>query len=309
VRIVFMGSGRFAVPSLHALAEAGHELLAAVTQPDREQGRGRQLLPPPVKSAALERGLRVLQPERIRDPETLQRLSGLAAELHVVVAYGKILPRDALAIPARGTINVHASLLPRYRGAAPIAWAIVNGERETGVTTMLLDEGMDTGPTLLSRSTPIAPDETAGQLEERLARMGASLLLETLDGLARGELAPTPQDSAHASYAPLLKKEDGRVDWGAEAAAIERRIRGFQPWPGAVANVAGRTLKLLKARVETGPAGDGGTVLAVDAEGIVVACGSASALRLLEVQPESRRGMSAAAFAAGARIRPGQRLS
>jgi methionyl-tRNA formyltransferase len=309
VRIVFMGSGRFAVPSLHALAEAGHELLAAVTQPDREQGRGRKLLPPPLKRAALERGLRVLQPERIRDPETLQQLSGLAAELHVVVAYGKILPRDALAIPARGTLNVHASLLPGYRGAAPIAWAIVNGERETGVTTMLLDEGMDTGPTLLSRSTSIAPDETAGQLEERLSRLGASLLLETLDGLARGDLAPTPQDSARASYAPLLKKEDGRVDWAAEATTIERRIRGFQPWPGVVANVEGRGLKLLKARVETGAAGDGGTVLAVDGEGIVVACGSASALRLLEVQPESRRAMSAEAFAAGARLRPGQRFS
>jgi methionyl-tRNA formyltransferase len=308
VRIVFMGSGRFALPPLHALAEAGHELLAVVTQPDREQGRGRKLSPPPVKRAALERGLRVLQPERIRDPDTLRELSALAAELHVVVAYGKILPRDVLAIPARGTLNVHASLLPRYRGAAPIAWAIVNGERETGVTTMLLDEGMDTGPTLLSRSTPIGSEETAGQLEERLARLGAALLLETLDGLARGALAPTPQDPARASYAPLLKKEDGRIDWSAQAGSIERRIRGFQPWPGVVANVDGRKVKLLKARVETAP-GDAGTVVAVDADGIVVACGSRSALRLLEVQPESRRAMSATAFAAGARIHTGQRFS
>ena len=304
-----MGSGRFALPPLHALAEAGHELLAVVTQPDREQGRGRKLLPPPVKSAALARGLRVLQPERLRDEAALESLRTLGAELHVVVAYGKILSREALAIPARGTLNVHASLLPRYRGAAPIAWAIVNGESETGVTTMLLDEGMDTGPILLRRSTPIGPEETAGRLEERLAGMGASLLLETLEGLQRGDLAPTPQDPAHATYAPLLKKEDGRVDWGADAGSIQRRIRGFQPWPGAAAEIGGRDLKLLKARVLTGGTAEAGTVLAVDADGIVVACGAQSALRLLEVQPESRHAMSAFAFATGARIRPGQRFS
>jgi methionyl-tRNA formyltransferase len=309
VRIVFMGSGRFALPPLHALAEAGHELLAVVTQPDREQGRGRKLLPPPVKSAALERGLRVLQPERLRDEAALESLRKLGAELHVVVAYGKILSREALAIPARGTLNVHASLLPRYRGAAPIAWAIVNGESETGVTTMLLDEGMDTGPILLRRSTPIGPEETAGRLEERLAGMGASLLLETLDGLGRGGLSPIAQDSARATYAPLLKKEDGRVDWGADAGSIERRIRGFQPWPGAAAEIGGRDLKLLKARVETGGTAEAGTVLAVDDDGIVVACGAQSALRLLEVQPASRHAMSAFAFATGARIRPGQRFS
>jgi len=304
-----MGSGRFALPPLHALAEAGHELLAVVTQPDREQGRGRKLLPPPVKSAALERGLRVLQPERLRDEAALKSLRTLGAELHVVVAYGKILSREALAIPARGTLNVHASLLPRYRGAAPIAWAIVNGESETGVTTMLLDEGMDTGPILLRRSTPIGPEETAGRLEERLAGMGASLLLETLDGLGRGGLVPIAQDAARATYAPLLKKEDGRVDWGADAGSIERRIRGFQPWPGAAAEIGGRDLKLLKARVETGGTAEAGTVLAVDKDGIVVACGAQSALRLLEVQPESRHAMSAFAFATGARIRPGQRFS
>jgi methionyl-tRNA formyltransferase len=185
----------------------------------------------------------------------------------------------------------------------------VNGESETGVTTMLLDEGMDTGPILLRRSTPIGPEETAGRLEERLAGMGASLLLETLDGLDRGGLSPIAQDSARATYAPLLKKEDGRVDWGADAGSIERRIRGFQPWPGAAAEIGGRDLKLLKARVLTGGTAEAGTVLAVDDDGIVVACGAQSALRLLEVQPESRHAMSAFAFATGARIRPGQRFS
>jgi len=308
VRVVFMGSGRFAVPSLEALLDAGHELLAVVTQPDRGRGRGRRLAAPPVKPAAVERGLLVLQPGRVREPGTLALLQGLGAELHVVVAFGQILPASVLAIPRRGTINVHASLLPRYRGAAPIAWAIVNGETETGVTTMLLDEGMDTGPTLLSRRTPIGPEETAVALEQRLARMGAQLLLETLERLARGSLTPTPQDPAQASYAPLLKKEDGRVRWAEPAAAIERKIRGFQPWPGATTVFDGRSLKLLKARVEPDAAGEPGKLLASDDAGLVVACGDSSGLRLLEVQTESRSSMPAAAFAAGARIRPGQQF-
>lgn len=303
-----MGSGRFAVPSLESLLGGGHEVLAVVTQPDREQGRGRRLAAPPVKPAALARGLRVLQPGRVREPGAVAQLQELGAELHVVVAYGQILPRSVLAIPERGTLNVHASLLPRYRGAAPIAWAIANGEAETGVTTMLLDEGMDTGPTLLSRRTPIWTEETAGALEQRLAGMGAQLLLETLEGLARGTLTPTPQDPARATYAPLLKKDDGRVRWTEPAASIERKIRGFQPWPGASTVIDGRGLKLLLARVEPHAPGRPGSVLAVDAAGLVVACGDSSCLRVLEVQPESRRGMPAAAFAAGARIRPGQQF-
>jgi len=308
VRVVFLGSGRFAVPSLEALVDSEHELVAVVTQPDREKGRGRKLASPPVKLAAVARGLSVLQPERIRAPEAVTLLGELAADLHVVVAYGQILPKSVLALPTHGTLNLHASLLPLYRGAAPIAWAIVNGEAETGVTTMLLDEGMDTGPALLQRRTPIGPEETAGALEERLAVMGAPLLLETVDGLARGTVVPSPQDPTRASYAPLLKKEAGRVRWTEPAAAIERKIRGFQPWPGAFASIGGRALKLLQARPEQGAAGQPGSVLGVDAAGVVVACGEASCLRLLEVQPESRGKMAAAAFASGARIIPGQRF-
>jgi methionyl-tRNA formyltransferase len=204
---------------------------------------------------------------------------------------------------------VHSSLLPRYRGAAPIHWAIVNGESETGVTTMLIDEGLDTGPTLLARSTPIGPDETSPELEARLARLGAEVLLETLDGLARGTLTARPQDHTRASLAPLLKKEDGRLDWARPADEISRRVRGLLPWPGTVTEWAGGELKVLRARAEP-PSGEArpGTVLAVDRDGIVVAAGAGTRLRVLDVQPESRRPMAAAAFAAGARLQPGDRL-
>jgi methionyl-tRNA formyltransferase len=230
--------------------------------------------------------------------------------VQVVVAYGQILPRTVIDIPPLRTVNVHSSLLPRYRGAAPIHWAVVNGEAETGVTTMLIDEGLDTGPTLLARSTPIGAEETSPELEQRLARMGAEVLLETLDGLAAGTLTAHPQDHVRATLAPLLKKEDGRLDWSRPAEQIGRRVRGLLPWPGTVTGWAGGELKILRARGDTalpGPA-EPGTVLAVDAEGIVVAAGGGTALRLLDVQPESRRPMPASAFASGARLHPGDRL-
>lgn len=308
MRVVFLGSGRFAEPSLEALVAAGHQLVAVVTQPDRPSGRGRAPQPPPLKPAAIAHGLRVLQPARVRTPEAVELLRGLAADLHVVVAYGQILPKALLEVPPRGTVNVHGSLLPSYRGAAPVQWAIANGERESGVTTMLLDEGLDTGPMLLSRREAIAPDDTAATLEPRLARIGAGLLIETLAGLATGTLAPRPQDPALASYAPLLKKDDGRVRWADPAVVIERKVRAFDPWPGATASLGGRSLKLLKTRVEAGSVGAPGTLLAADAAGLLVACGEGSALRLLELQPESRRPMPAAAFAAGARLSAGQRF-
>jgi methionyl-tRNA formyltransferase len=227
----------------------------------------------------------------------------------VVVAYGQILPRAVIDIPPLGTVNVHSSLLPRYRGAAPIHWAVVRGETETGVTTMLIDEGLDTGPTLLARTTPIGPEETAPELEARLGPLGAEVLLETLDGLARGTLRAEPQDHARATLAPILKKEDGRIDWTRPADEIARRIRGLLPWPGTVTTAGGGDLKVLRARVEPAE-GDPppGTVLAVDREGILVSAGAGTRLRLLDVQPESRRPMSAAAFAAGARLAPGARL-
>ena len=309
LRIIFFGSGAFAIPSFEALVGARHEIAALVTQPDRERGRGRALTPPPLKPVAEAHGVRILQPARVRDPRAHEELKALAPELQVVVAYGQILPRALLELPAGGTLNVHASLLPAYRGAAPIQWAIVNGETETGVTTMLIDEGLDTGPTLLARRTPIGSAETAGELEARLARLGADVLLDTLRGLSDASLAPQAQDAARASLAPIIRKHDGRIDWSLPAQAIERRVRGFDPWPGAYAFLAGRSLKLLRATTAPGSVGAvPGTVSAVTSEAVVVACGSDTALALLEVQPESRRPMPASAFAAGARVRPGARF-
>ncbi|HEV8254130.1 MAG TPA: methionyl-tRNA formyltransferase [Vicinamibacteria bacterium] len=308
MRVVFLGSGSFAIPSLEALLAAGHEVVAVVTQPDRGKGRGRELTPPPLKPVAAARGLRLLQPRRVREPESVAALQALAPEVQVVVAYGQILPRAVIDIAPRGTVNVHGSLLPRYRGAAPVQWAIVNGESETGVTTMLIDEGLDTGPTLLARATSIAEDETADVLESRLARIGGELLAETLEGLRSGTIVPQPQDPARATLAPLIKKEDGLIDWGRAASVLARRVRGFHPWPGAHTSVRGRGLKILRARGEMGPEGPPGTLLAIERDGLVVAAGEGTALRLLDVQPESRNPMPAAAFAAGARLAPGERL-
>jgi methionyl-tRNA formyltransferase len=307
LRIVFLGSGSFAIPSFEALVDAGHDVAALVTQPDREKGRGRELAPPPLKPVAVARGMRVLQPRRVREPEAQEALRALRPELQVVVAYGQILPKSVIEIPPLGTVNVHASLLPRLRGAAPIQWSIARGDSETGVTTMLIDEGLDTGPMLLARRLPIEPEETAGDLEPRLARLGAEVLLETVDGLAAGTLRPTPQDHSQATLAPLLKKEDGLLDWTLPATDLANRVRGFHPWPGAFTTVAGRVLKVLRAAVVEG-GGEPGAVVGVEGRGLVVAAGAGTRLALLEVQPESRRPMTGAAFAAGARLQPGTRL-
>jgi methionyl-tRNA formyltransferase len=308
VRIVFLGSGSFAVPCLEALLDAGHEVAALVTQPDREKGRGQALAPPPTKPSAERRGIPVLQPRRVREPEAQEALRRLAPELQVVVAFGQILPRSVIDIAPRGTVNVHGSLLPRLRGAAPIQWAIANGDTETGVTTMLIDEGLDTGPTLLARSTAIGPEETAADLEPRLARLGAEVLLETVHGLEDGTLVPVPQDHARATLAPILDKEDGRIEWSAPAARIACRARGFFPWPGAFTFHEGRLLKALRVREAPGAGADPGTVVTISRDGVTVACGGGSALTLVEVQPESRRAMPAAAWASGARLRSGARL-
>jgi len=308
MRVVFLGSGSFAIPSLEALLAAGHDVVAVVTQPDREKGRGRALSPPPLKPVAAARGLEILQPRRVREPESLAALQALAPEVQVVVAYGQILPRAVIDVAPRGTVNVHASLLPRYRGAAPVQWAIVNGEAETGVTTMLIDEGLDTGPLLLAEATPIGAEETADVLEARLALIGGDLLVRTLKGLQEGTVVARPQDAARATLAPLIKKEDGLIDWSASAEALARRVRGFHPWPGAHTRVRGRGLRVLRARPQAGRAGPPATLLAVDRDGLVVAAGGGTALRLIEVQPESRTPMPAAAFAAGARLTPGERL-
>ncbi len=283
-------------------------MVALVTQPDKEKGRGRGLTPPPLKPVAERRGVQVLQPRRARDLELREALRALAPELQVVVAYGQILPPEVIHIPPLGTVNVHASLLPRYRGAAPIQWAIVRGETETGVTTMLIDEGLDTGPTLLARALAIGPQETAEQLAPRLAVLGAETLLLTLDGLARGSLRPAPQDHTRASLAPLLRKEDGRLDWVQLAEDVVRRVRGFRPWPGVTCGCRGRSLRVLQAALAPVGPGAPGEIVGLDREGILVTCGQGTRLRLIEVQPESRKPMAASAFAAGARLTTGFRF-
>jgi len=308
LRIVFLGSGAFAIPSLQALVDAGHDVAAVVTQPDREKGRGRALQPPPVKPVAEARGLRVLQPPRIRLPEVVDELHALAPELQVVVAYGQILPRAVIDLAPRGTINVHSSLLPRYRGAAPIHWAILNGDAETGVTTMMIDEGLDTGPILLAHATPIGPEETTPELEARLAHMGGALLIETMDGLSAGTVSPRAQDHSAATVARMLRKEDGRIDWTLTAETIARRVRGLTPWPGTFTTFAGSDLKILRARPVGRNTLPPGTVTAIFSAGFAVACGGDTELLVQQVQPESRRPMPASDFARGARIATGARM-
>jgi methionyl-tRNA formyltransferase len=308
LRLVFLGSGDFAVPSLEALIAAGHTVLALVAQPDRESGRGRRVAAPPTKPVALRHGVSVLQPRRVREPAALEALRVLEPEIAVVVAYGQILPPALLELPRLGCVNVHASLLPRYRGAAPIQWAIARGEVTTGVTTMQLDEGLDTGPILLQRQIAIDPQETAGELSPRLATHGAELLLETLAGLENGTLQGKPQDQEQASLAPILKKQDGHVDWTRTAEELACRVRGFNPWPGMTTTWRGQSLKLVRARPSASGPGEPGQIAAVEADAIIVACGAATRLQVLEVQPESRRTMSAAAFVAGARLEPGARF-
>jgi len=308
MRLVFFGSAAFAAPAFTALIDVGHQVLALVTQPDRPKGRGRSMAPPPLKPIASAASVPILQPQTLRDPATVLGLSRLAPEAQVVVAYGKLLPRPILEIPPLGTVNLHGSLLPRYRGAAPIQWAVASGEAQTGVTTMLVDEGLDTGPILMARATPIGLEETAPELGERLAHLGAELLVETLERLAAGTLQPVAQDHAGASHAPALRSEDARVDWSSPATAIAARIRAFVPWPGSVTERDGLRLKLLRARPEAPGVGVPGEVVAIDRDGIVVACGEGSRLRLLEVQPQDRRPMPAAAYARGAHLAAGARL-
>lgn len=294
LRIVFMGTPDFAVPSLKALVAAGHDVVGVVCQPDRPRGRSGKPAPCEVKVAALELGLNVLQFERIRRQEGLDALRALAPELFVTAAYGQILSNKVLAIPSRGTVNVHASLLPAYRGSAPINRCIMAGEHITGVTTMFTDRGVDTGDMLLRRETEIKPGETAGELTLRLADLGAQLLIETLNELEAGTLVRTPQDEALASYQPMLAKEDGLIDWTRSAQAIECQVRGVNPWPGAYTPFGGGTLKIWRATAVDCPAeGDGlaaGQVIVSDRRaGLIVKCGQ-GALRLDELQlPGAKR--------------------
>ncbi len=307
MRVLFYGTPEFALPTLDALL-ARHQVVAIVTRPDRPSGRGQRLMAPPVKRRAEAAGIPALQPARLRDPEWPERLARFDAEVAVVVAFGQILPKAVLDVPARGSINVHASLLPRYRGAAPVAWAIIRGETETGITTFRMDPGMDTGDILLQEATPIGLEETAGELGARLADLGARVLLGTLDRL--DTLAATPQDQAAATLAPRLKKEDGWLRLAEPARALANRVRGCNPWPGAALMApGGRRLLLWRATVVPHPgSAPPGTLVPTGPGAIAIATGQGLLLPRL-VQPESRRAMEWEDFLRGARLGPGARLA
>ena len=307
MRVVFMGTPEFAVPSLKALLDAGYGVVGVFTQPDRPVGRGHKLAACPVKKLAVERGVPVYQFERLRNEEGLACLRSLAPDIVVTAAFGQILSQALLDVPKMGTVNVHASLLPAYRGAAPINWCILNGETRTGVTTMLTDAGVDTGDMLLRRETDIGETETAAELSVRLSQLGAELLIETLKGYIAGEIAPIPQDERLASRQPMLKKEMGLIDWTRSAKEIACQARGLDPWPSAYTDYLGGTLKIYRARPVEGE-GDPGTVLRSSAkEGLFVACGE-GALEVLEMQAPGGKRMSARAYLAGKKIEPGTRF-
>jgi len=308
VRVIFMGSPAFAVPSLLALLadERRYEVVGVVAQPDKPAGRGQRLTPAEVKVAAAARGVQVLTPVKMKAEETRAALAALSPDLVVVAAYGRILPPSLLALPRFGCINVHASLLPRHRGASPIAHAILEGDRESGVALMRMDEGLDTGPVYVQRALPIAAADTAGTLSVKLAELGATLLCDALPDILRGALAPTPQTGI-ATYAPLLDKQDGRLDFSLSAAALERRVRAMQPWPGAFACRGQVRVQVLSAAVEPGRAGEPGTVLEAGKRGLVVACGEDSLL-ILELKPAGKAAMPASAFVAGRQVVLGDRF-
>jgi methionyl-tRNA formyltransferase len=308
MKTIFLGTPAFAVRSLEALAAAGHEILAVFTQPDRPSGRGQTLTSPPVKQSALALGLAVHQPERVRRPEAAALIAALRPEIMVVVGYGQIIPQSILDIPPHGIVNVHASLLPRYRGAAPIQWAIANGETRTGVTTMRIDAGLDTGDMLLKAETEIGPMETAPELSARLAQMGAALLIETLAGIERGAITPVRQNPDEATYAPVLKKEDGLIDWRRTAAEIHNRARGFTPWPGAHTRFRGRAFQILKTRPAEMKLAAAPGSLHVIKPALLVCCGQGESLELVEVQPEGKKPMAAAAFLNGYRVAGNEQL-
>jgi len=307
MRIVFMGTPLAAVPTLRQCLTDGHEIVAVWTQPDRPSGRGHRVSFSPVKEFAVEHGLPVYQPARIKNDDAMQLFASHDADVAVVVAYGRILPDQFLQAPRRGCINVHFSLLPLYRGAAPANWAIVNGELETGVTTMFIEPTLDTGPILLQSKTAIGEDETTPQLMERLSVIGADLLGETLSRL--DELTPRPQRDQDATFAPIIKKEDGLIDWSRSALAIERAVRGFQPWPNAYTNFNTKQLIIWRAQsVSSVSEAVPGEVITADGDALIVGCGDATALRLIEVQPEARKRMRGRDFLNGTHIKVGDRF-
>ena len=312
MRVVFLGTPEFALRSLEALVASRYEVAAVFTQPDRPAGRGQRPTASAVKRYAVSAGLVVHQPNKIRAEENRALLETLRPDFLVVVAYGQILPRWLLELPAVAPVNVHASLLPRYRGAAPVAWALIHGDTVTGCTTMLMEETLDTGPILLQRSLPIGLETNCGELERELAALGAELLVPTLDGLAAGKIYPRPQDAARAVAAPKITKEMAAVDWASPAPEIHDRVRAFNPWPLAHAPFRGERLIVARtlpvAESDQGGGGGEGTVLAVTANALRVRCGGASVLDLLEVQLPGRKRISGRELASGARLAPGDVL-
>ena len=317
LRLVFCGTPQFAVPTLkHFFAIPDFTVLAVITQPDRPRGRGQHISVSAVKEVALAAKIHVHQPEKIRAPEVQQLLDKLAPDFVVIIAYGQIIPARLLSIPKHGWINLHASLLPKYRGAAPINWAIANGEARTGLTTMRIDAAMDTGDILLQREMEIGPAETAPELAARMSEAGASLMEETLRGVAAGNIGPHPQNHAEATIAPILKKEDGRIDWSRSAQEIYNRMRGFAPWPGAYTTFRGQTCHLQSKPASAETVRDSlsadsnlptGTLFHANSEWNV-SCGKATFLRLASVKLEGRKQISVSEFANGARLKPGERF-
>ena len=308
MKVVFMGTPDFAVPTLEKIIEAGHEVLAVVTQPDKAKGRGKKVIFSPVKEKAMEHDLPVYQPRRAREPEFIEQMRELNPDVMVVVAFGQILPKDILDIPKYGCINVHASLLPKYRGAAPIQWAVINGEEVSGVTTMQMDVGLDTGDMLLKVEVPLAEDETGGSLFDKLSTLGGELLIETLVKIEAGDIHPEKQDDSQAGeYARTLDKALGNVDFTKSAVALERLIRGLNPWPSAYTFYNGKTMKLWKAEVVPGGDMQPGQILSVDKQSFTVQTGE-GALRILELQMEGKKRMDAGAFLRGCALTVGEML-
>ena len=309
LRIVFCGTSDFALPSLrHLAAQPDFQIVGVVTQPDRPRGRGQATASPPVKDAAVAAGLAVYQPQKIKSDEALEYFKRVAPDVVAIIAYGQIIPQRLIEIPRLGWINLHGSLLPKYRGAAPVHRAILNGETRTGLTTMRIDAGLDTGPMLLKYETEIGPDETAPELYARLAEAGAPLLAETLRGIERGTLTPAPQDNSQATFAPPLKKEEGRIDWSLPAQRIYNRIRGLQPWPGTFTSFRGKNCAIWGRPADLAPSQQPPGAIALRGDSVIVACGEGSALRIEFVQLEGRKRITGREFANGARLAPDDRF-
>ena len=307
IKVVYMGTPEFAVNALRRIHEEGYDIIGCFTQPDKQKGRSSKLIAPPVKVCAEEFGIPVFQPEKIREEEYVEELRSLNPDVIVVASFGQILPESILNIPKYGCINIHASLLPKYRGAAPIEWAVIDGEKETGVTTMYMEKGLDTGDMIEKAVTEIGADETAEELRSRLADMGAELIISTLKNVISGNCSREKQDDSKSNYAVMLKKEMGKVDWNDPADKIERLIRGLQPWPVVYATLNDKNLKIYAASVEGDRDGEPGEIVEVTKKNFVVKCGSGS-LRIKSVQPEGKKRMDSVAFLNGNKIEPGMKL-